>query len=197
LKFNNAFRCKLKEKEEFFRGRIPLEINEIAGNDWSVRLYETSELLPKHFVDIKTDDRLMPQIITRIVRIASLEDNGCPLVKSKLILIAAMDHPAANNGAVLPEKRMTAISKEPQKKCTGLHLPVNPVLNLVKTLWILTTALKKQPTLAATPGAFCKLPTAFASIAACRRSASKDAKWQLYPSSFQMAILAIVPLKLN
>jgi hypothetical protein len=38
-----------------------------------------------------------------------------------------------NGGALRPEKRVTARSKLPQKKCTGLHLPMNPVRNLKST----------------------------------------------------------------
>ena len=36
-------------------------------------------------------------------------------------------------GAGRPEKRVTARSKLPQKKCTGLHFPMNPARNFVKT----------------------------------------------------------------
>src|ERR1700721_1704635 len=37
------------------------------------------------------------------------------------------------SGARRPEKRVTARSKLPQKKCTGLALPMNPERNLWKT----------------------------------------------------------------
>ena len=40
----------------------------------------------------------------------------------------------AGRGARRPEKRVTARSKLPQKKCTGLHLPMNRVRNSLNTL---------------------------------------------------------------
>ena len=63
LKFNGAFIDRLYEKEEFFRERIILQINEIAGNNWAVHFTETPDLYPKYFVDITADDRFLPEII--------------------------------------------------------------------------------------------------------------------------------------
>src|SRR6266542_2942619 len=43
-------------------------------------------------------------------------------------------------GAGRPEKRVTARSKLPQKKCTGLHFPTKPHRNLSDTGFIATRA---------------------------------------------------------
>ena len=48
------------------------------------------------------------------------------------------------SGALRPEKRVTAKSKLPQKKCTGLHLPMNPVRNRLKTRSALSSTCQKR-----------------------------------------------------
>ena len=63
LKFNDAFLDRLYEREEFFRERIILAINEIAGNQWSVHFTETPRLMPAYFVDIRAEDRYLTAII--------------------------------------------------------------------------------------------------------------------------------------
>ena len=47
--------------------------------------------------------------------------------------------PAVWRGAGLPENRVTARSKAPQKKCTGLALPRNPARNRLSTRSALTS----------------------------------------------------------
>ena len=47
-------------------------------------------------------------------------------------------------GARRPEKRVTARSKLPQKKCTGLALPTKPVRNCLNTRSIWTRACQKR-----------------------------------------------------
>ena len=66
LKFNNAFIDRLHEKDEFFRERIILQINEIAGNNWAVHFSENPDLMPTYFVDIRAEDRFLAQIIAVI-----------------------------------------------------------------------------------------------------------------------------------
>src|SRR5882672_928194 len=48
------------------------------------------------------------------------------------------------SGARLPEKRVTARSKLPQKKCTGLHFPTKPARNSWKTFSHTTRILQKR-----------------------------------------------------
>lgn len=66
LKFNDAFLDRLYEKEEYFRERIILPINEIAGDLWAVHFTETPSLLPAYFVDIRAEDRHLPAIVAII-----------------------------------------------------------------------------------------------------------------------------------
>src|SRR5438094_2696248 len=47
------------------------------------------------------------------------------------------------SGARRPEKRVTARSKLPQKKCTGLHLPINSQRNVSNTGFITMRARQK------------------------------------------------------
>ena len=63
IKFNDAFIDRVYEKEEFFRERIILQINEIADNDWAVKFLENPDLTPHYFVDITADDKFFPQIV--------------------------------------------------------------------------------------------------------------------------------------
>jgi hypothetical protein len=66
VRFNDAFTERLYEKDEFFRERIILQINEIAGDDWSVKFTEEPTSKPSFLVDIKAKDQYLPPII-RIV----------------------------------------------------------------------------------------------------------------------------------
>src|SRR6266481_3393757 len=53
---------------------------------------------------------------------------------------------SARSGARRPEKRVTARSKLPQKKCTGLALPRKPVRNCLNTRSTFTRIWKKRRT---------------------------------------------------
>ena len=66
LVFNNLFRDRYYEQEEFFRERIILPINEIAGNQWWVHFTEYPYKWPKYFVDITAEDRYVSQIMNII-----------------------------------------------------------------------------------------------------------------------------------
>ena len=50
----------------------------------------------------------------------------------------------SRGGAGLPEKRVTARSKLPQKKCTGLHLPTKSQRDSVKTRSTCTRIRQKR-----------------------------------------------------
>jgi hypothetical protein len=63
IKFNDAFIDRLYEKEEYFRERIILQINEVAGNDWAVHFTENPTVEPTFFVDISAEDRFLPGIM--------------------------------------------------------------------------------------------------------------------------------------
>jgi hypothetical protein len=63
VKFNENFIDRLYEKEEYFRERIILKINELAGNDWSVQFTEYPVLEPTFFVDITAEDKYLQPII--------------------------------------------------------------------------------------------------------------------------------------
>lgn len=63
LKFNDAFTNRLYEKEEFFRERIILQINDIAGDGWAVHFGECPDLMPTYLVDITAEDRHLRAII--------------------------------------------------------------------------------------------------------------------------------------
>ena len=52
----------------------------------------------------------------------------------------------SRGGAGRPEKRVTARSKLPQKKCTGLHLPTNPHADFVNTRATCATIRHQRPT---------------------------------------------------
>jgi hypothetical protein len=66
LKFNDAFIDRLHEKEEFFRERIILQINEIAGDAWAIHFSEEPTQSPSYLVDITANDKLISMIV-RIV----------------------------------------------------------------------------------------------------------------------------------
>src|ERR687892_283479 len=56
--------------------------------------------------------------------------------------------PPGCGGASRPEKRVTARSKLPQKKCTGLDLPRKPVRNSLNTRSACTSARQNRCTAA-------------------------------------------------
>jgi hypothetical protein len=63
LQFNDKFIDRLHEKDEFFRERIILQINEFAGNDWSVHFTEYPNEEPTYFVDITAEEIFLRPII--------------------------------------------------------------------------------------------------------------------------------------
>jgi hypothetical protein len=87
--------------------------------------------------------------------------------------------PAGCGGAVRPENRVTARSKLPQKKCTGLTLPMNRARNSLKTRSVWSRAARIASRLGG------RIPDArYPSRRGCRRPArSARYRWTRRPRS--------------
>ncbi len=59
-------------------------------------------------------------------------------------VVGQSGHAAGMGRGGAPEKRVTARSKLPQKKCTGLALPINPLRKSLKTRSAWTSARQKR-----------------------------------------------------
>ncbi len=67
IKFNDDFMERLYDTEEYFREKIILKINDIAGNDWAVRFVEEPTENKSYLVDVEVkEDRHLLKIINII-----------------------------------------------------------------------------------------------------------------------------------
>jgi hypothetical protein len=66
IRFTDAFVDRLREKDEYFRERIILPINDLAGNDWAVHFTEYPVTEATYLVDVTAEDRFLTPIIRMI-----------------------------------------------------------------------------------------------------------------------------------